>query len=1082
MLSLLSLTMMGQDFMEVYFKDGIYKKFYLEGLKEWKVSQYDADGVKHADYNYQHIKTNTHDFVFELEKIDSIVFTKFDEEKVKQDFCETMSVVISVLSKYENKEDIESKLDQIIKTEGVEDAWCDEYYLYVKFRNWETISFQLAYIDFEDNNIDSTYVNQMKSYIPQFRSVLSQDGRKPSFAFINQQQLDTNRKDQIKLGESLVEEFIKCGFNPDSKYIDNPTIEFFDGPIYEYDLIHLLTHGNYLNGQHHFVTAEVLGEFFSLQDEISDENWEKIGKSFIDMMDMTEKYKYKGLSYIGYTYTQEWRGIKLCLVGHPCILEDFFGEYGISSGTFRPNAILFDGACDNMNGDDEEKYSLADKLIKNHGLRLFLGYEGTNTKSPWASNEFYRALLCGKSTKVAFNELDPKYRNEFMYGAVLMDRYNNDYDDEYFFITSTITSELDQETVASQYKNSKVISFQGYTTSLDPQKIKCGFLYSTDKNLSSAKNVIDNAPVKGSQPFADGRGNVVFRYDIKDLQPGNTYYYCAYTFDGEYYNCGDTLSFYVPVVSSSESYAVYNAGTLTFYHDQFKNSRDGSVYGLNTEWNYPGWYYSHDEINKVVFDKSFANARPTSTYLWFMGMRNLTSIEGIYYLNTSEVTNMYGMFLYCENLTSLDVSSFDTRNVTDMYCMFAYCENLASIDVSNFSTEKVTNMSCMFLKCEKLTSLNISNFDTRNVTDMSEMFSCCSSLTTLNVSNFDTRNVTDMPWMFYDCKSLTSLNVSSFNTEKVTNMCCMFYWCENLTSLDVSNFDTRNVTDMRYMFFNCWNLNTLDVSNFIMAVCEDSECMLGYCDGLNTLAVSFTMENLNEDACAYVGYYEPCSIIAPEGFNFGVDTSGNSFVWKSGTFTTGNSVGICPDQHHPHMIDLGLPSGKKWACCNVGASSPEKYGGFYAWGETSEKNVYDWSTYIYCDGSWETCYDIGDDISGTNYDVAHVHGKWGGNWRMPNMSEAKELFSYCSHEETYYNGVNGYMFTGLNGNSIFIPAAGYKNESTHYRNGDYGALWLSTIGDNYYEAVAFRLLLNNPFSGSYSWSRNRGLSVRPIHP
>jgi surface protein len=336
--------------------------------------------------------------------------------------------------------------------------------------------------------------------------------------------------------------------------------------------------------------------------------------------------------------------------------------------------------------------------------------------------------------------------------------------------------------------------------------------------------------------------------------------------------------------------------------------------------------------------------------------------------------------------------------------------------------------------------------------------------------------------MFADCQKLASIDVSNFNTGKVTNMSCMFNWCENLVALNVSNFDTRNVTDIAYMFYDCHSLKTLDVSNFNMTSCEDSKSMFAYCYGLNSLAVSFTMENLDEDACEYVGYFTPCTIIAPEGFDFGVDTSGSSFEWKSGKFTFGNSDGICPDQHHPHMIDLGLPSGKKWACCNVGASSPEKYGGFYAWGEKSEKNVYDWSTYIYCDGSWETCYDIGDDISGTNYDVAHVHGKWGGNWRMPNMSEAKELFSYCSHEETYYNGVNGYMFTGPKGNSIFIPAAGYKNESTHYRNGDYGALWLSTIGDNYYEAVAFRLLLNNPFVGSYSWSRNRGLSVRPIHP
>ena len=98
MILLLSLPMMGQDLMEVYFKDGLIKNIYLDGLKEWKVSQYDTDGVKHADYKYQHIKTNIHDFVFDLEKIDSIVFTKFDEKKVKQPFCETMKAVIPILS------------------------------------------------------------------------------------------------------------------------------------------------------------------------------------------------------------------------------------------------------------------------------------------------------------------------------------------------------------------------------------------------------------------------------------------------------------------------------------------------------------------------------------------------------------------------------------------------------------------------------------------------------------------------------------------------------------------------------------------------------------------------------------------------------------------------------------------------------------------------------------------------------------------------------------------------------------------------------------------------------------------------
>jgi surface protein len=432
---------------------------------------------------------------------------------------------------------------------------------------------------------------------------------------------------------------------------------------------------------------------------------------------------------------------------------------------------------------------------------------------------------------------------------------------------------------------------------------------------------------------------------------------------------GQTAEIKVTVNSSSESYAVYNAGTLTFYHDQLKNSRGGYVFELNTGSNSPGWGYWRTKISKVVFDKSFAGARPTSTYIWFLEMRNLTSIEGIYYLNTSEVTNMYAMFSYCENLTyinvsnfdtknvtdmawmfsycknltyvdisnfdmrnvtdlscmfyecsnltfldasnyktekvtnmaymffecnnltSLDISNFDTRNVTDMSCMFARCKNLTTLDVSSFKTENVTNMTNMFFECIYLTSLDISNFDTRNVTNMDGMFYECNNLTSIDVSNFDTRNVTDMSWMFGYCNRLISLDLSSFMTEKVTNMYAMFIGCEELTSLDISNFDTRNVTNMDGMFYGCISLYTLDVSNFNMAACEKSESMFAYCDGLNSLAVSFTMEYLDESACEYVGYFTPCTIIAPEGFNFGVDTSGESFTWKSGNFKldSGNS-------------------------------------------------------------------------------------------------------------------------------------------------------------------------------------------------
>jgi hypothetical protein len=102
----------------------------------------------------------------------------------------------------------------------------------------------------------------------------------------------------------------------------------------------------------------------------------------------------------------------------------------------------------------------------------------------------------------------------------------------------------------------------------------------------------------------------------------------------------------------------------------------------------------------------------------------------------------------------------------------------------------------------------------------------------------------------------------------------------------------------------------------------------------------------------------------------------------------------CPDENHPHSIDLGLPSGTKWACCNIGASNPEESGGFYAWGETTNKNDFSWATYIHCDGSYDTCHDLGADIAGMSYDVAHE--KWGDKWQMPSSEQINELIKNCT--------------------------------------------------------------------------------------
>lgn len=175
-------------------------------------------------------------------------------------------------------------------------------------------------------------------------------------------------------------------------------------------------------------------------------------------------------------------------------------------------------------------------------------------------------------------------------------------------------------------------------------------------------------------------------------------------------------------------------------------------------------------------------------------------------------------------------------------------------------------------------------------------------------------------------------------------------------------------------------------------------------------------------------------------------------------------------------IDLGLPSGTKWASCNVGASKPEEYGSYYAWGETEEKDVYSEDTYkYYQNGSY---VNIGSDISGTEYDVAHV--KWGGNWCMPTLDDIFELLDNCTNEWTTLNGVNGRKFTSkINGNSIFLPAASGRLGGGLTIAGEYGFYWSSSqIPD--YSRLAYILYFYSGGAYRYRYYRYNGQSVRPV--
>ena len=308
----------------------------------------------------------------------------------------------------------------------------------------------------------------------------------------------------------------------------------------------------------------------------------------------------------------------------------------------------------------------------------------------------------------------------------------------------------------------------------------------------------------------------------------------------------------------------YADGTLTF-RCGYKKTLGENEYELNSGKNQPKWLTHYFKTSKVVFEASFANARPTSCYAWFRNFKNLTQIEGIENLNTENVTSMSSMFDSCSGLISLDVTNFNTANVTDMSYMFYCCYKLKEIYVSDkFVTDDVISSTYMFMGCNSLSgdidwiSVKLNDktyaktdggyfrdkaYDNRpwvKYADGTLTFRCGYKKTlgeneyelnsgknqpkwntpnnNINLVVFDASFANARPkscyaW-FQGFENLKQIKgIENLNTENVTSMNGMFSGCSNLTELDLTHFNTANVTNMYDMFFGCKSLTTIYVSD-----------------------------------------------------------------------------------------------------------------------------------------------------------------------------------------------------------------------------------------------------------------------------
>ena len=401
--------------------------------------------------------------------------------------------------------------------------------------------------------------------------------------------------------------------------------------------------------------------------------------------------------------------------------------------------------------------------------------------------------------------------------------------------------------------------------------------------------------------------------------------------------------------------------------------------------------------------------------------------------NNSNIQSLSGIecftnltYLYCSSnhLTSLDVSH--NTQLRDLHCDD---NQLTSLEVSH-------NTSLISLRCHlnQLTSLDVSHN-----TKLTDLYCYSNQLNSLDVNN-----CTKMTSLWCYSNQLTNLDVS--HNTKLTDLYC---YSNQLTCLDVSHN-----TALTSLLCNSNQLTSLDVCNnasLKYLVCFSNQ--LTSLDVSHNLALKM-LECQSNPALTEI-WLKTGQVIS----TFNYDTN------------------VATIKYIPEAVDLGLSV--KWASFNLGASAPEGYGDFYAWGETTPKDNYDISTYKWHGNNTYTKYGTVDNKTVLDLSDDAARANWGGNWRMPTDADWTELWAECTTTWTTQNGTNGRLVTGPNGNSIFLPATGYRKGASRYDIGSVGNYWSSSLHTSDQRLADYAYFHSGGVGRQHDY-RYYGQSVRPV--
>lgn len=655
---------------------------------------------------------------------------------------------------------------------------------------------------------------------------------------------------------------------------------------------------------------------------------------------------------------------------------------------------------------------------------------------------------------------------------------------------ATVTSGVKQITLTPK-SGSTFTKGADYYITLLPGTLSNGFTITftaTDGTVGTL-NYTD-APVTIKRSVFSRKGNMdVYAAFGDDRQPNNVIYYTSS--DGNIITPYKTDVFGANIISNEY---VGGRGTITF---------DSDVTSIGSEA-----FYNRTRLTSIkmpntvtsIGDRAFCWCNALSSIVFSgsltsIGSQSFDWCEGLTVIRIPNSVKSIGDMAFgdCIGLTSIEIPS----SVTDLsFAAFSNCTSIASIVVdpdnpvydsrNNCNAVIETSINSLMIGCENTIIPN-------SVTTIGFVaFSSASGLRSIVIPSSVTKIVINP---FEGCTNLTSIVVESgnpiydsrnscnaiikTNTNEIITGCKNTVIPNTVTSIGESAFTSCGLTSIvipnsvtrigKGAFYGCIDLATIEIPNSVTSIGEQAFL---YCPGLTAITVlAITPPSLGN---AVFNQTNDCPIYVPAG---SVD------AYKSAWSAYASRIQAIPDSHE--AVDLGLPSGLKWSTCNIGASSPEDYGDYFAWGETDTKSSYSsWSDYWWCNGSSTTLtkynsnssYGIVDNKTHLELEDDAAHVNWGESWRMPTYSEMIELKTQCTWTWTTQNDINGYKVIGPNGNSIFFPAAGANLEGV----GSSGSYWSSSLGRNG-PSSAWMMDFSSSIVVWNSPLRINGLSVRPVY-